>query len=473
MKIGKEEDRDTVKENSSGKDTSKERENTTNNTTSYNPASNTAASGVPNMSTQKDLRSSDKDKDKDATVAIVTTASGKDSKVGVLGQDKIIIKANGVSYVSDKVVGNGSFGVVFQASVMGTGEVVAIKKVLQDKRFKNRELQIMRLLNHPNVVQLKNSFFTNGDKPDEVFLNLVLEYVPDTVYRVLRHYAKLKQQVPLIYTKVYMYQLLRSLAYIHSLGICHRDIKPQNLLLDQQTGVLKLCDFGSAKILVKNEPNVSYICSRYYRAPELLFGSTSYSTSIDIWSMGCVLAEMLMGTPLFPGDSGVDQLVEIIKVLGTPTREQIHAMNQNYTAFKFPQIKPHTLAKVFRSRTPPEAVDLVSKLLQYTPAGRLKPLEACAHPFFDELRDPNSRLPNSRNLPLLFNFTPTEIADAKHLLPKLIPPHAAHELQNLNLPLSSPPLSASSTASNSSPPSTTATTTAPTTSNNTKPLTQV
>ena len=113
-----------------------------------------------------------------------------------------------------------------------------------------------------------------------MYLNLVLEYVPETVYRASRHYAKLKQPMPMLQIKLYMYQLMRSLAYIHSVGICHRDIKPQNLLLNPSTGVLKLCDFGSAKILVAGEPNVSYICSRYYRAPELIFGATNYTTNI-------------------------------------------------------------------------------------------------------------------------------------------------------------------------------------------------
>ena len=113
-----------------------------------------------------------------------------------------------------------------------------------------------------------------------MYLNLVLEYVPETVYRASRHYAKLKQPMPMLQIKLYMYQLLRSLMYIHSVGICHRDIKPQNLLLNPSTGVLKLCDFGSAKILVAGEPNVSYICSRYYRAPELIFGATNYTTNI-------------------------------------------------------------------------------------------------------------------------------------------------------------------------------------------------
>jgi glycogen synthase kinase 3 beta len=230
----------------------------------------------------------------------VTTVSANDGKSGA---------PRDITYTNYKVIGNGSFGVVYQAKLVPSGEEIAIKKVLQDKRFKNRELQIMRLVSHPNVVDLEAFFYINGEKPaqkDEVYLNLVLEYVPETVYRASRHYAKLKQPMPMLQIKLYMYQLLRSLAYIHSVGICHRDIKPQNLLLNPATGVLKLCDFGSAKILVAGEPNVSYICSRYYRAPELIFGATNYTTNIDIWSTGCVMAELMMGQPLFPGESGID-----------------------------------------------------------------------------------------------------------------------------------------------------------------------
>lgn len=194
----------------------------------------------------------------------------------------------------------------------------------------------------------------------------MLEFVPETVYRASRYFNKMKTTMPILEVKLYIYQLFRSLAYIHSQGICHRDIKPQNLLLDPNSGILKLCDFGSAKILVENEPNVSYICSRYYRAPELIFGATNYTTKIgelfpllnskscdqnadtrpDVWSTGCVMAELMLGQPLFPGESGIDQLVEIIKVLGTPTREQIRTMNPNYMEHKFPQIKPHPFNKV-------------------------------------------------------------------------------------------------------------------------------
>ncbi|CAL9151547.1 unnamed protein product [Musa hybrid cultivar] len=332
-----------------------------------------------------------------------------------------------ISYMAERVVGNGSFGIVFQAKCLETGETVAIKKVLQDRRYKNRELQLMRSIDHPNVICLKHCFFSTTSR-DELFLNLVMEYVPETLYRVLRHYSSVSQRMPLIYVKLYTYQIFRGLAYIHTVpGVCHRDVKPQNVLVDPLTHQVKLCDFGSAKVLVKGEPNISYICSRYYRAPELIFGATEYTTSIDIWSAGCVLAELLLGQPLFPGESAVDQLVEIIKVLGTPTREEIRCMNPNYTEFRFPQIKAHPWHKIFHKRMPLEAIDLTSRLLQYSPSFRCTALEACAHPFFDELREPNARLPNGRPLPPLFNFKQELAGASPELIDKLIPEHVRRQ----------------------------------------------
>jgi glycogen synthase kinase 3 beta len=315
------------------------------------------------------------------------------------------------TYNAERVLGSGSFGIVYQAQVVETGESVAIKKVFQDKRYKNRELQLMKELRHPNIVELKHAFYTSGDKPGETYLNVVMEYCSDTVYRVMKHYTKMKQPVPAILVQLYTYQMCRGCAYMHAVGICHRDIKPQNVLVDGRTHALKLCDFGSAKRLVKGEPNVAYICSRYYRAPELIFGATDYSTVIDIWSLACVTAELILGQPIFPGESGVDQLVEIIKVLGTPTREELMAMNPNYTEFKFPQIKPHPWNKVFRSRTSQDAIDFISKLLVYDPRIRPAGLNSILHVYFDELRDPNTRISSSKPLPeSLFTFSKEELA---------------------------------------------------------------
>ncbi|KAG8143475.1 hypothetical protein E2320_000700 [Naja naja] len=352
-----------------------------------------------------------------------------------------------VSYSDIKVIGNGSFGVVYQARLADSGELVAIKKVLQDKRFKNRELQIMRKLDHCNIVRLRYFFYSSGEKKDEVYLNLVLDYVPETVYRVARHFTKAKQTIPVIYVKkdeVYLNLVLdyvpetvyRVARHFTKAKQTIPVIYVKNLLVDPDTAVLKLCDFGSS-LEIPNYASLFFSVPSSWceanpmfptsvlaiTAPELIFGATDYTSNIDIWSAGCVLAELLLGQPIFPGDSGVDQLVEIIKVLGTPTREQIREMNPNYTEFKFPQIKAHPWIKVFKPRTPLEAISLCSRLLEYTPATRLSPLEACANSFFDELREPNARLPNGRDLPPLFNFSPVELSIQPGLNSNLIPPH--------------------------------------------------
>jgi glycogen synthase kinase 3 beta len=327
------------------------------------------------------------------------------------------------TYTATQIVGSGSFGVVYQATIAETGEVVAIKKVFQDKRYKNRELQILKELSHPNVIKLRHYFYTPGEKQEEIYLNCVMDYIPDTLSRVIRQYYKSKTTMPMLIAKLYSYQMLRSLAYIHATGICHRDIKPQNVLVNPANHIIKLCDFGSAKKLIKGEPNISYICSRYYRAPELIFGATEYNPAIDVWSTGCVIAELILGQPLFPGESASDQLVEIIKILGTPSKQQILEMNPEYNEFRFPIIKPYPWQKVFKNRViSEEFMDLVKNLLIYEPELRLKPLKALLHPFFDELRKQDTKLPNGEPLPNdLFNFSKEEYATDLKTVESLIP----------------------------------------------------
>lgn len=146
--------------------------------------------------------------------------------------------------------------------------------------------------------------------------------------------------------KLITFQIFRGLLYIHSRGICHRDIKPHNILLKGKNAVI--CDFGSAKVLKQGEPNLPYICSRCYRAPELIFGATHYTSMIDIWSMGCVILEILNQVPLFIGESSIDHLIEVIKVMGTPTKSQVIDMNPEYDLndYKFPKIKKKEWATV-------------------------------------------------------------------------------------------------------------------------------
>ena len=333
-------------------------------------------------------------------------------------------KETNLTYTATQIIGKGSFGVVYQAKVAETGEIVAIKKVFQDKRYKNRELEIIKELNHPNVIKMRSAFLTPGDKPDDTYLNVVMDYISDSLSKVIRGYVKAKTPMPLILVKLYSYQMMRSLAYIHAIGVCHRDIKPQNILVDTiGNHLLKLCDFGSAKKLIKGQPNVPYICSRYYRAPELIFGASEYTNAIDVWSIGCVIAELTLGQPLFMGESAVDQLVEIIKILGTPTKTQIQIMNPEYNESKFPDIKPYSWSKLFKNRSnaSEEYIDFVSKLLVYEPLLRLTPLESLKHNFFDELRLKTTVLPNGSALPDLFNFSKEEINLNPNLIKTLTP----------------------------------------------------
>ena len=336
-------------------------------------------------------------------------------------------KSHTINYEAQREIGRGSFGSVYLARKVETGETVAIKKVLQDRRFKNRELSIMRILAqqpHQYVVHLKHHFISSGSKEGDVYLNLVLDYIPETIHSVVKYYNRMKEVVPIFSVKIFMYQLARALAHIHGLGICHRDIKPQNLLVNPARHILKLCDFGSAKALVPNEPNVAYICSRYYRAPELIFGAQDYTVAIDVWSYGCVVAELLLGTPIFPGPTAVDQLVEIVRVMGTPSKEEVLAMNPKHQEQnKFPAVKAPAWSSVFKPGTNVDAIELISKLLVYYPTRRYKSIEACGHKFFDELRDPKTRFREEYHAENLFVFTKEEMALSPDMINVLMPQH--------------------------------------------------
>ena len=141
---------------------------------------------------------------------------------------------------------------------------MAIKKVFQDRNYKNRELDILKMLSHPNVLSMKDSYFTYEN--DKEYLNVVMDYFEHNLFEIVRKYNR-KNPMPRLKFKVYAYQLFRSLLYLKHIGIAHRDIKPQNVLVNEQNLKLVMCDFGSAKQLKPGEPNIAYICSRCYRAP--------------------------------------------------------------------------------------------------------------------------------------------------------------------------------------------------------------
>ncbi|KAL7066061.1 protein kinase domain-containing protein [Cryptosporidium serpentis] len=362
-------------------------------------------------------------------------------------------------YILGKILGTGSFGIVCEVTDIDNGQRYALKKVLQDPRYKNRELDIMKILDHPNIIKLIDYFYTTGDEEpmppqpptDDInygdhigrniihsnnnikskisnkFLNVIMEYIPETLYRVSKSFIRSGNIMPINIVSIYIYQLFRAVGFLHSLGICHRDIKPQNLLVDTKNNTLKLCDFGSAKRLIPNELSVAYICSRFYRAPELMLGATEYTPNIDLWSIGCVFGELILGKPLFSGETSIDQLVKIIQVLGTPTKEQMIAMNPHYTEVRFPTLKAKDWKKILPDNTPSLAIDLLQKILRYEPNIRIKPYEAMAHPFFDNIRESHSQNPIivqsiGNTTPELFNFSKYELSIIPdYLLKKILP----------------------------------------------------
>ena len=329
------------------------------------------------------------------------------------------IRQTDLEFPENNVIGMGAFGKVRLAKVKGTGEKVAIKKVFQDRRYKNRELPIMQELHHPNIVELKSYYCTKAENcsDDEFYLNCIMEYVPQTLSDLISQNRKNHTKFDDFVLKIFSYQMLKCIGYLHSLGICHRDIKPQNILINPDDYTLKLCDFGCAKHLVKTESNISYICSRYYRPPELVVGATIYSTQVDVWSMGCVIAELVLNKPIFAGKSATDQFLEIMKILGTPSLEQIKNMNNHYKGpSKLPKIKPKPWKEVFKGKSNDDLfIDLVANLLVYEPSKRFSPYQALLHPYFNDLKKKDAKIPKH-----LFEFKECEIEFDKDNIEKLL-----------------------------------------------------
>ncbi|GEQ67486.1 hypothetical protein JCM33374_g1151 [Metschnikowia sp. JCM 33374] len=299
-----------------------------------------------------------------------------------------------------KKIGEGAFGTVVEAVLAHIDEQghpcasrlgpFAIKRVLAQTEYKCRELEILRAVYHPNVVSLKYFFDKKSRSDGKIYQNLVMECLPSNLQSEIKYYRHSKYTIPYPHMKAYTFQLARAMLYLHGMNISHRDIKPSNILIDPSTVRLKICDFGSAKQLEPNQPSVSYICSRYYRAPELIVGCTVYTTKIDIWGLGCVIAEMFLGKPIFQGQSSEMQLKEISKLLGPPPKTFFFKSNPHYRGNMFStKLFTGTIQERFErifSNSPPDVIDLLLKVLVYDPETRASAKSILLHPFFDELK---------------------------------------------------------------------------------------
>lgn len=292
------------------------------------------------------------------------------------------------------VLGQGTYGKVYKARNIETGKVVALKKTILTTEDEGvppttlREVSILRSLDSPYVVKLEDVIQTEG-RDKRALLYLVFEYLDHDLKQFMNaKYGRSHGMDPLL-TKHWCYQILLGLKYCHSHSVMHRDLKPQNLLIDLNTQTIKLADFGLGRVF--SVPVARYtheVVTLWYRAPEILLGTKKYSTGVDIWSVGCILAEMVTGRPLFCGESEIEQLLSIFRVLGTPTADTWPQVIELKDWHAYPQWRSQELENAVRGlhSLGPHGLELVKKMLQLAPDKRISAIDALKSPYFDDVR---------------------------------------------------------------------------------------
>jgi serine/threonine protein kinase len=262
-------------------------------------------------------------------------------------------------------IGKGSFGTVFRgAYTVGVRDVrnVAIKVVVRDPRYENREVPILKLLaqhRHPALVDFLGSYVStevDQEGAESTLDNVVMEYLPSSLDEFFRARLKTDGEFRFDLAFLIVHRLAEGLRHMHNLGICHRDLKLHNVLVDPDTMAVKICDFGSAKILPAGKAGVTYISSRYYRAPELILEQQRYSLAIDAWALGCIFAELLRGLALFVGKDNVEVLSKQFRIRGTPNLDELNILSPTFqTSLPFAaESKPIPWIQVLERPTPAE-----------------------------------------------------------------------------------------------------------------------
>jgi mitogen-activated protein kinase 15 len=289
-----------------------------------------------------------------------------------------------------------------------TKQVVAVKKIFDafqnstDAQRTFREVMFLQALRHENIIKLLNVHRADNDKD----IYLVFEFMETDLHAVIR--ARILED---IHKQYIIYQLLRTLKYLHSAELLHRDMKPSNLLLNSDC-LMKVADFGLARSILMLEKEqatkpvlTDYIATRWYRAPEILLGSTKYTKGVDMWSVGCILGELMLEKPIFPGSSTMNQLERIVAVVGKPSAADIAATNSQFAETMLEnlgRVVPKTFAELC-PKASPEALDLMAHLMKFNPTERWSAEQALGHPYvasFHNVRDePSAPGPITISLP--------------------------------------------------------------------------
>lgn len=304
--------------------------------------------------------------------------------------DKHVLK----KYEVQQRLGKGAYGIVWKAVDKKTKEVVALKKIFDafqnatDAQRTFREIMFLQEMNnHENIIRLLNVLKADNDRD----IYLVFEYMETDLHAVIR--ANILEEV---HKQYIMYQIFRSLKFMHTAQLLHRDIKPSNVLLNSECQV-KMADFGLARSVAQlateegNPVLTDYVATRWYRAPEILLSSHRYTYGVDMWACGCILGELINGKPCFPGTSTMNQLDRILEVTGRPSPQDIESIQSPFAATMLESMRaPPTprLEATFPSASP-QALDLLQRLLHFNPDKRISPEEALRHPYCAQFHNPH------------------------------------------------------------------------------------
>ncbi|CAJ0570095.1 unnamed protein product, partial [Mesorhabditis spiculigera] len=296
-------------------------------------------------------------------------------------------------------IGTGAYGTVCSADCTKTSQRVAIKKFsrpfqspIHAKRT-HREIRLLRCMNHENVIDLLDVFTpdkTMDSLTDVYFVSILMGADLSNILKIQR----LNDE----HIRFLIYQILRGLKYIHSAGVIHRDLKPSNIAVNEDCE-LKILDFGLAR--QTDSEMTGYVATRWYRAPEIMLNWMHYSQTVDIWSVGCILAELITGRTIFPGADHIDQLTRIMSIVGTPSEEFLAKIQseeaRNYIR-NLPRMPRKDFKQIFPSATP-DAISLLEAMLNLDPDRRPTASEAMEHPYLSQYHDPNDE-PTSEVLQL-------------------------------------------------------------------------